>query len=107
MPANRQPTAVVVAQPETSALQLLAEKAILFNQVRQRVLLAPIQPANHRGEHQAERKCVDHGERVYDIDRNPVVPSDRPRRGTLRGQNVLGVAGWKFFHRMNALAEKS
>jgi hypothetical protein len=73
MSTNSQPTPLVVGQPETSSLQLLAENAILFNQVRHRVLLAPIQPAKYRREHEAERKFVDHGGRVYDIDRSPVV----------------------------------
>jgi hypothetical protein len=71
MSSNSQPTPLVVGQPETSSLQVLAENAILFNQVHDRVLLAPIQPAKYRREHEAERECVDHDRRVYVIDRNP------------------------------------
>jgi hypothetical protein len=59
IPTNRQPTALVIGQPETSALQLLSENAILFNQVRHGVLLASIQPAKHRRDYQAERACVE------------------------------------------------
>ena len=65
VPTNGEPTPLVIAEPETPALELLPQDAILLDQVRHGLLLASIQPADQRRQQHAEKKCVDYGATVY------------------------------------------
>ena len=53
-----------------------AEDAVFFDQVGHGVLLPPVEPADQRGEQQAERHRVEHGARVYTTD--PISGPQRP-----------------------------
>jgi hypothetical protein len=50
VPPNGEPTPPFIAEPRTLTVELLPQNAILLHQVRHGVLLAPIQPADQRGE---------------------------------------------------------
>jgi hypothetical protein len=65
VPTKGEPTPLFIAEPKTSALELLPQDAILLNQIRHGLLLASIQSADQRREQHAEKKSVDHGGTVY------------------------------------------
>jgi len=65
VPAHGQPAPVIIAQPEAPSPQLTSEDTILFDQVREGLLLALIQPADQCDENQPQRENVDYGGRVY------------------------------------------
>ena len=72
VPAHGQPTPIIIAQPEASSPQLTSKDAILFDQIRQGLLLPLIQPADQRDKKQPQRENVDHGGRVYLTDRDSI-----------------------------------
>ena len=69
-PAYSQPTPLVIAQPQAPSPQLTSKDAILFDQIRQGLVLLTIQPADQRGEKHPQEKHVDPGRRVYITDRD-------------------------------------
>lgn len=58
-----QPTAFLVSQVDPAA-HVPTEDAVLFDQVGHGVVLPPVEPADQRGEQQAERHRIEHGARV-------------------------------------------
>ena len=67
---HRQPTAFLIGQADPAA-HVPAQDAVFFDQVGHGVLLPPVEPADQRGEQQAERHRVGHGARVYITDPTP------------------------------------
>ena len=72
----RQPPAFRVGQTDP-AVQMRSEDAVLFNQVGHYVLLPLVEPADQRGQEDAEQHGVEHGARVYTTD-----PISEPRRAS-------------------------
>jgi hypothetical protein len=58
-------SSVIIGQAQASAAQLRSEDAILFHQVRQRLSLLTIQPADQDREPHLESRHVEHGANLY------------------------------------------
>jgi hypothetical protein len=71
-PAYGEPTLIVIAQLQASSTQLTAKDSVFFDEIGQRLVLPMIQPAGERGEQNSQRGHIDHGGRVYLIDRDSV-----------------------------------
>jgi hypothetical protein len=56
VPAHGQPAPVIIAQPEAPSPQLTSKDAILFDQIREGLLLPLILPADQRDKKQPQRK---------------------------------------------------
>lgn len=67
-------------------MQLPPQDAVSFEQIGHGRLLLPIQPADQRGERDPQEQRVNHGGRVYRINRDAVSRSSGPSYGTLRGR---------------------
>ena len=61
MPEHGESPSVVIAQPKTPPTQLTPQDSILFDQIRQGLVLLTIQPADQRGKEDPEEEHVDHG----------------------------------------------
>lgn len=61
MSERRQPTPVVIREPQPSAAQLGPQDPILFHQIPDHVLLLLTQPAGEGGEEELKRGHVNHG----------------------------------------------
>jgi hypothetical protein len=64
MSVDGQATALITGQAEPAA-HVPAQDAVFFDQIGCGVLLPSVEPADQRGEQQAERDRVWHGARVY------------------------------------------
>jgi hypothetical protein len=74
MSAQREPTAFVVGQADPAA-HVSTKDAVFFDQLRHGRMLPLVEPADQRGQGNAERHGVEHGARVYITD-----PISGPRR---------------------------
>jgi hypothetical protein len=74
MSAHREPTAFFVSQADPAA-HVSTKDAVFFDQVRHGHLLPLVEPADQRGQEDAERHGVEHGARVYTTE-----PIPGPRR---------------------------
>jgi len=76
MSAHCEPTAFFVGQADPAA-HVSTKDAVFFDQVRHGRLLPLLEPADQRGQEDAERHGVEHGARVYTTD-----PISEPRRAS-------------------------
>ncbi len=84
---HRQPTAFLIGQADPAA-HVPAQDAVFFDQVGHGVLLPLVEPADQRGQQQAERQRVEHGARVYTTDPISGPEDPRPSNETLRGHRL-------------------
>jgi hypothetical protein len=61
MSARRQPTPLVIREPQPSAAQLGPQDPILFHEIPDHILLLLTQPAGEGGEEELKRGHVNHG----------------------------------------------
>jgi hypothetical protein len=78
------PPSVVIGKAQPSPTQLRAQETIFFHQVRDRVPLLTVQPADQDREPYLERRHVDHApESISQLENGPIARS-RSCNGTLR-----------------------
>src|ERR1700674_420743 len=65
VPADGEPTPLVLAQPKAPATQLTPQDSVLFDQIGQGLLLLTIQPADQRGKNNPQGGDVDHGRSLH------------------------------------------
>jgi hypothetical protein len=76
MPPNRQSASIAIGELEPLPTQLASKDPILFQQIRDRLVLLAIQPAGQDGEHHVDGRRVNHGGSLYHGARSAVrVPS--------------------------------
>src|SRR3954451_22041847 len=73
VPMHRQPTAFLIGEADPAA-HVSTQDAVLFDQVRDRVLLSLVKPADQRPQEHTKGERVNHGARVYTTE-----PTSRPR----------------------------
>jgi hypothetical protein len=89
------PPSVVIGETQAPPTQLRAQDAILFHQVRERVPLLAIQPADQDREPYLESRHVDHGAESRSQVENWPVAHSRSCNGTIRVCNQRFADGLK------------
>ena len=89
-PSGESP-AVVARQPQAPPADLPLEKAIFFDQIRERLPLATIKPPDDGQEQQPKDGHVDHERELISQTDEPVGQT-RSSRGTLRGGVIVRSA---------------
>ena len=67
MAPDRQPASIAIGEREPLPTQLASKDAILFHQIRDRLVLLAIQPAGQNDQHHLESGRVDHGWSLYHV----------------------------------------